>query len=39
MIFLLGELKLFCLKIILPIFLLLRSRVSSLYPNFYPVCV
>jgi len=28
MIFLLGELKLFCLKIILPIFLLLRSRVS-----------
>ena len=27
MIFLLGELKLFCLKIILPIFLLLRSRI------------
>jgi len=29
MIFLLGELKLFCLKIILPIFLLLRSRVRA----------
>ena len=37
MIFLLGELKLFCLKIILPIFLLLRSRVRVILNFLLPL--